>query len=306
MRSYLSAWYSAPPPPASDKALVVQLVQDCEPGASDNHLASNKTRTLDSSRHATIDSILALEDLYDVLGVERSTNLDQQTLRRGYLSRSRACHPDKFPDYHEPATLAFKKVSAAYEVLSKPSSRRMYDTRTPGTPHNLFSTRPAENTFNGVLYTVFCDFCDGDLEALRNFLYAVDHINPGISLGEDKIEDVLNSLSSLRDLLMSCRTYIRVIRFELCRLVEIQNSLRQLSYFNVFGRTRLSLELLRVAVSLPIAIEVALQQEAANAAKTERERAAALQARRNILPPPVSTVLRSVAYVLERSERILS
>jgi len=69
---------------------------------------------------------------------------------------------------------------------------------------------------------------------------------------------------------------------------------------------RLSLELLRVAVSLPMAIDMALQQEAAATAATERERAVLQARRKSILPSTVGTLLRSVVYVLERSERILS
>ncbi|EJD49027.1 DnaJ-domain-containing protein [Auricularia subglabra TFB-10046 SS5] len=305
MRTYLtSIFYPAPSSkhqrPTS--ALVVQLTQDGQPPLP----TAFEPRCTDK-RYATIDHILALDDLYEVLGLQNSPKLDAHTLRRAYLLRSRACHPDKFPEYHEAATLAFKKVSAAYEVLSKPSLRHAYDSRSPDSPPpNLFSTRPADATLNGVLYSVFADFVEGDLETLRTFLHAVDQINPAISFGEDKIEALLQSLSSLRDLLLGCRTYIRVIRFELCRLVEIQHSLRQLSYFDIFGRTRLSLELLRVVVSLPMAIDLALQEEAEAAAASERERAAALKARRSILHPTLGTLLRAVVHVLERSERILS
>jgi hypothetical protein len=52
-----------------------------------------------------------------------------------------------------------------------------------------------------------------------------------------------------------------VLRFELIRLYEIQHSLRQLSYFDVFGRLRLSLQLARVTLSIPIAIDEAMRQD---------------------------------------------
>lgn len=55
-----------------------------------------------------------------------------------------------------------------------------------------------------------------------------------------------------------------------------------------------------------MAIDLALQEEAAAAAASERDRAAALKARRSILPPSLGSLLQSVVYVLERSERILS
>jgi len=55
-----------------------------------------------------------------------------------------------------------------------------------------------------------------------------------------------------------------------------------------------------------MAIDMALQQEAAATAATERERAVLQARRKSILPSTVGTLLRSVVYVLERSERILS
>lgn len=51
-----------------------------------------------------------------------------------------------------------------------------------------------------------------------------------------------------------------MIRFELIRLYEIQHSLRQLSYFDVFGRLRLTLQLARVTLSIPMAIDEAMKE----------------------------------------------
>jgi hypothetical protein len=78
----------------------------------------------------------------------------------------------KFPNNPE-ATHAFQKVSVAYDVLSKPSSRRIYDSRKSSSPYNYFSTQPAghaEDTFRGVIIGVFNDFLDGDLEMIRTLL----------------------------------------------------------------------------------------------------------------------------------------
>ncbi len=44
--------------------------------------------------HAVIEEILAQNDLYLILGLSRTSDLDRLTLRRAYLSRSRACHPE--------------------------------------------------------------------------------------------------------------------------------------------------------------------------------------------------------------------
>ena len=55
------------------------------------------------------------------------------------------------------------------------------------------------------------------------------------------------------------KKYLSIIRFELIRLYEIQHSLRQLSYFDVFGRLRLTLQLARVTLSIPMAIDSAMK-----------------------------------------------
>ena len=42
----------------------------------------------------TIEEVLAQEDLYAILGVPHNDNLDKMELRRAYLARSKACHPE--------------------------------------------------------------------------------------------------------------------------------------------------------------------------------------------------------------------
>jgi hypothetical protein len=78
----------------------------------------------------------------------------------------------KYPNDPD-ATQAFQKLSVAYDILSKPSSRRAYELRSTKAPYDVFSARPrtaADETFRAVILGVFNDFLDGDLEVIRSML----------------------------------------------------------------------------------------------------------------------------------------
>jgi hypothetical protein len=55
--------------------------------------------------------------------------------------------------------------------------------------------------------------------------------------------------------------YLRLIKFELIRLYEIQHSLRSLSYFDVYGRLSLTLALTRVTLEIPMVLDRAMRDE---------------------------------------------
>ncbi|KAI0774986.1 hypothetical protein BD413DRAFT_689403 [Trametes elegans] len=210
-----------------------------------------------------ISEILAQNDCYAVLGISRSARTDKASLRRAYLARSKACHPDKFPDNPE-ATRAFQKVSVAYDILSKPSSKRLYDSRSQQAPFDFFASRSfpqAEETFRSVVIGVFNDLLDGDLEMVRTLLSAVNNMNPSLQLGEEGINSVLMTLQAVRTRALTCRTCILALHHELTRLLDAQRALRQLSYFDLRRRSHLSLQIVRLTLGLPLALERALRRE---------------------------------------------
>lgn len=73
--------------------------------------------------------VLAEEgSLYDILGVER--NASEQDIKKAYKRAAVKSHPDKAPDGEkEKYEERFKRISRAYEILSDPEKRRIYDAR---------------------------------------------------------------------------------------------------------------------------------------------------------------------------------
>lgn len=130
----------------------------------------------------------------------------------------------KFPGSTK-ATQAFQKVNVAYDVLSKPGSKRVYDSKSSSVDtFDFFSTRAyaqSEETLRSVVLGVFNDFLEGDLETVRTLLRelcsaqsyvwavtdasegAVSDLNPSLRLGDDGIDNVVHALQSLRDRALS-------------------------------------------------------------------------------------------------------
>ncbi|CAG8843540.1 33497_t:CDS:2, partial [Racocetra persica] len=105
-------------------------------------------RAIDNNyRYKIVDDICAETNLYTIIGVDRNCNSDE--LRKAYISRSRICHPDKFPEYPK-ATEAFQKLAYAYETLNKPSTRRAYDISGTSDLGSVNGT--GDETLHGVLY----------------------------------------------------------------------------------------------------------------------------------------------------------
>jgi hypothetical protein len=73
----------------------ITWVAEPSPASSSSSSTTSPSPLLPSPERTTaLNEVLAHDDLYAILGVSKSDNLDKMTLRRAYLTRSKACHPE--------------------------------------------------------------------------------------------------------------------------------------------------------------------------------------------------------------------
>lgn len=78
---------------------------------------------------------MAKRDYYEVLGVNKNATDDE--LKKAYRKLAKKYHPDANLDNKAEAEAKFKEVNEAYETLSNPQKRRMYDQFGPDGPQGF-------------------------------------------------------------------------------------------------------------------------------------------------------------------------
>jgi molecular chaperone DnaJ len=94
------------------------------------------------------------KDPYLVLGVDRKASQDE--ISRAFKSLAAKYHPDRNPDNSQEASVKFKEVTAAYELVGDESKRKKYDFYASGQfPGFSFRSR---NSVDDVFDNLFSQF----------------------------------------------------------------------------------------------------------------------------------------------------
>ncbi|HEX5838184.1 MAG TPA: J domain-containing protein [Anaerolineales bacterium] len=83
------------------------------------------------------------KDYYKILGVERKAS--EEEIRKAYRDLAKQHHPDRNPD-NKQAEERFKEINEAYQVLSDPQKRSVYDR--VGSDYSNWQRRGAPGDFN--------------------------------------------------------------------------------------------------------------------------------------------------------------
>ncbi|KAL7310297.1 hypothetical protein PS15m_009814 [Mucor circinelloides] len=257
-------------------------------------------------KYRFVDEILSAPDYYRVLGIKKDAPTEE--IRRAYIRRSRVCHPDKFVPSYPRATESFQILSIAYETLSNPSSKLLYDVskhKGTSTTSSSFVSSDDDNpndTLQRVLHQLFNEMLDGEFQTMRAFIHALNETNPGMHITEDAIIQIELGFRKMRELFQSTHQYYKVVQFELMKLYELQHELRTLSYFSLWRRMQLSITICKVLLQLPIIINAESKQRQLLEDKDSSSKKKQDQ-RGGILNQKIENALQMAVGLLETGEK---
>ena len=158
------------------------------------------------------------KDYYAVLGVDK--NATDEELKKAYRKLAKKYHPDANPDNKEAAEKKFKEINEAYEVLSNPQKRRMYDQFGTADPQSGFGG--AGGPFGGGTYTYstsgFGDFGDfGDLGDIFSSFFGGRQSSTRRNNGPHKGADLNLSMSiTFEESFLGVEKEVTITRNETC------------------------------------------------------------------------------------------
>lgn len=133
------------------------------------------------------------KDYYEVLGVNK--NATDEELKKAFRRQAKKYHPDANPDNKKEAEAKFKEVNEAYETLSDPQKRRMYDQFGEAGPQGFGGGQNGYYSYTTSGFDGFSDF--GDLGDIFSSFFGggfggarASRQNNGPKKGEDLKHDI--------------------------------------------------------------------------------------------------------------------
>ncbi|KAI8371596.1 uncharacterized protein BYT42DRAFT_580810 [Radiomyces spectabilis] len=218
---------------------------------------ATRTKTL---KHQWVDDILTATDYYQVLSVTPSCS--KEDIRKAYIKKSRVCHPDRFVPAYPRATESFQLLALAYETLSNPSSKLLYDLSiaAPLKERDYSTEANAVDIFERVIEQLYLEILDGEFQCLRTLIHILNSSVKRVHITDSMIEHLEATFLIMRGAVLSTRKYMRIIQFEVLRLYEIQQEIRSLPFTDIWGRIQRSMTLCKVLLQLPLLIQTTSQK----------------------------------------------
>ncbi|KAI8098682.1 uncharacterized protein BX664DRAFT_367584 [Halteromyces radiatus] len=206
-------------------------------------------------KHSIVKEILSASNYYDVLNVDRTATTDE--IRKAYIQKSRACHPDKIPNDPR-ATECFQRLVLAHETLINPTARLKYDITEDNDNYDISThvedEESTQEVFERVVHQLYSEMIDGEFQTMRVILSAINEIHPYLNLSNEIINHTEDAFKMIRGLLFSTQKYYKVVQFELIRLYDLQQEMRLLGLFDIKKRIQLSISMGVLLLEIPIII----------------------------------------------------
>ena len=172
----------------NDKEFDFGICETCENIVDKKKLwcyISNRTNRIHNER---VKIMSIKKDYYEVLGINK--NADDKAIKKAYRKLAKKYHPDINPGDAN-AEAKFKEVTEAYEILSNPEKRKLYDQfghaafdGTGGAQSGAYGNAGSFEGFNGFngfwQYLICCMIKISTVNVKKYCLYTHKNIPPHV------------------------------------------------------------------------------------------------------------------------------
>ena len=132
-----------------------------------------------------------MDNYYNILDINKNASMSD--IKKAYKKKALKYHPDKNKNSKE-SEKKFKEISEAYEVLSDPSKRKMYDMY--GKSNSNINFKPPDDLFNEIFRDFnLANFFNNDIFSNQN-MFSRDNLTNNNNTFTDMFSNVIILSSS--------------------------------------------------------------------------------------------------------------